>query len=99
MNIQVIHTLDKRGNNLRAGIYIQIPEEGVPDRVGRYYRHLKEDICTEDVPNDAITRCLEEVFRRTREVDTIMYIGPRGNRIELPRGIAPEEIRERIREG
>lgn len=99
MNIQVIHTLGKHGDSFYAGIYIQVPEQGVPDRLGRYYRHLKEDIKVEDVPNDAIAKCLEEVFNRSREVNTITYVGPRGNRIELLRGIAPEEIRQKIREG
>ena len=99
MNIQVIHTLAKHRDVYQAGIYIQIPEEGVPDRQGRYYRHLKEDIKVEDAPNDAITRCLEEVFNKSREVNCITYVGPRGRKIELQRGTPTEEIREKIREG
>ena len=99
MKIQVIHTLQKNNDTFQAGIYIQFPEEGVTDRHGRYYRHLKEDIAVRDVPNDAIARCLHDVFGRSKDVDVITYIGPRGKSIELQRGISHEEIRERIREG
>lgn len=99
MNIQVIHTLGKSREVFQAGIYIQIPEEGILDRQGRCYRHLKEDIRVEEAPNDAIAKCLGEVFGRSKDVDVITYVGPRGKRIELQRGISHEEIRQRIQEG
>lgn len=99
MNIQVIHTLGKHRDVYQAGIYIQIPEEGVPDRQGRYYRHVHEDIKVTDVPNDTITRCLQEVFERTKDVEVITFVGPSGKKIEIQRGTSYSEIRKRIREG
>lgn len=99
MNIQVIHTLAKPFSKLHAGIYIQSPEQGVPDRQGIYYRHIQEEISVTDNPNDVIARCLDKVFLRSKDVDSITYIGPSGKRIEVERGVTPEEIRERIREG
>ena len=99
MNIQVVHTLGKYGSRLQAGIYIQFPEVGVPDSYGRYYRHVHEDIKVTDVPNDTITRCLQEVFERTKDVEVITFVGPSGKKIEIQRGTSYSEIRKRIREG
>ena len=99
MKIQVIHTLSKPYSRLYAGIYIQIPEQGVPDAIGRYYRSIHEEISVKDSPNDVIARCLDNVFKRSKEVNVITYVGPRRNKIEIQRGTSYAEIRERIREG
>ena len=99
MNIQVIHTLNKPYDKLYAGIYIQVPEVGVPDRRGIYYRKIYESLKIKESPNDVISKCIEEVFRRTETVDVITYVGPRRSYTEIFRSDSSEEIRKKVQAG
>lgn len=95
--IKAIHTLSRNSNGHRAGIYIQSPECGIEDRNGRCHRHIEKPINISENPNDVIAVCLKETFDISKDVERIMYEGPRRKNIEIFKEDTADSIREKIR--
>ena len=95
--IKVIHTLSKNSIGHKAGIYIQSPEFGIEDRRGRYHRHIEKPISISANPNDVIALCLKETFDISKDVERIIYEGPRRKNIEIFKEDTTDSIREKIR--
>lgn len=85
MKVKVIHTLQKPYDKLYAGIYIQEPIDGVPDKHGKPIRALHEEVGLREVPNEAISNCIEKLFRLCPTLDMVEYKTPRGIYIDISR--------------
>ena len=92
MTCKVIHTLRKPDKVIYAGIYVQDPIEGATDRHGHVLRSLYRPISLKDVPNKAISECIEDLIDKCPEIDTVEYVTPRGISVSILRGQDADSI-------